>query len=354
MVKMIKHRSKKAGLSPGSIVYVGKEAGTAISLSMIDYDDENCRETRLKKIEDFFPSIDSKTIKWINIDGIHDTSIIEKMGERFNIHSLILEDILNTYQRPKIEFFDDYIVIIIKMISFDSSTDNVESEQISIIGGANYVATFQEKQGDVFDPLRERIRSHKGIIRSSRPEFLCYSLLDAIIDNYFIVLENIGEKIEILEEELMDNADSATLNRIYKLKREILSLRKYIWPVREIIKKIDNMESFYFTTHTKSYFRDLYDHTIQVIDSVETFRDMISGMLDLYLSSISHRMNQVMKVLTIIATIFIPLTFIAGIYGMNFEYMPELKWPFGYFGILGIMALTALVMVLYFKKKEWL
>jgi len=349
-----KNRSRKAGLSPGSMVHVGEKYSGDIRIGLMSYSSDFFHASEHNRIEDCYNYLDSDRLTWINIDGLHDTGIIEKIGIKLQIHSLILEDILNTYQRPKIEFFKDHAVIILKMISYNEDKGEIESEQISIIAGHGYIISFQERQGDVFDPLRERLKKGKGMLRSLGSEYLVYSLLDSIIDNYFIVLEKIGESIEGLEEDLMTYPDSATLNRIYKLKREALFLRKFVWPVREIIRKSDKMESLIFTEDTKRYFSDLYDHTIQVIDTVETYRDMISGMLDLYLSSVSHRMNEIMKVLTIIATIFIPLTFIAGVYGMNFEFMPELKWPFGYFGVLGLMMVTALIMVIFFKSKKWL
>lgn len=354
MDKLPKKRSEKSGLSPGSYIYTGKETDQIVKLSAFNYNISKYTEKLDLKIEEALGSIAEGSTSWINICGLHDISLIERIGQKLNIHPLMLEDILNTYQRPKIEFFDDYIVIILRMISFEEKSNDIDSEQISILIGKNYVITFQEREGDVFDPLRSRIRNGKGIIRKKGSEYLSYSLLDSIIDNYFIILEKIGESIEILEDDLMAYPSESTLKEIYKLKREILFLRKYIWPLRELIRKIERFDTFIFGKDTKRYVSDIYDHTVQIIDTTETYRDMVSGMLELYLSSVSHKMNEIMKILTIIATIFIPLTFIAGVYGMNFEYMPELKWPFGYFGILGLMLLTGLIMILFFKRRKWL
>jgi magnesium transporter len=265
-----------------------------------------------------------------------------------------LEDILHTGQRPKFEDFEKYIFIVFKMLYFDENGDDILEEQISIILGSNYVISFQEKEGDVFNPVRERIRAGRFQIKKRKIDYLAYALIDAVVDNYFLILEKIGEKIEDLEEELLDNPTPETLQTIHHLKRKLISLRKSVWPLREVIGGLERGESALFHKSTSIYLKDVYDHTIQVIDTIETFRDMVSGMLDMYLSNLSNKMNEVMKVLTIIATIFIPLTFIAGIYGMNFEFMPELKWHWGYFLIWGLMIVVGIAMVFYFRRKKWL
>ena len=291
---------------------------------------------------------------WINIDGLHEVEIIETIGTHFDIHPLILEDILHTGQRPKFEDFEKYIFIVFKMLYFDQNGDDILEEQISIILGSNFVISFQEKEGDVFNPVRERIRAGRFQIKKRSIDYLAYALIDAVVDNYFLILEKIGEKIEDLEEELLDNPTPETLQTIHHLKRKLISLRKSIWPLREVIGGLERGESALFHESTTIYLKDVYDHTIQVIDTIETFRDMVSGMLDTYLSNVSNKMNEVMKVLTIIATIFIPLTFIAGIYGMNFEFIPELKWHWGYFFIWGLMILIVIGMIFYFRRKKWL
>jgi magnesium transporter len=297
---------------------------------------------------------DKPTVTWINIDGIHQVEIIEKIGTYFGIHSLILEDIMNTGQRPKMEDFEDYIFVVVKMIYYDEKDNEIKAEQVSLLLGSNFVISFQEKEGDVFDPIRERIRKAKGRITKMKADYLAYALVDTIVDHYFMVLEKLGEKIEGMEEELVTNPTPETLQTIHTLKRELIFLRKSVWPLREVISVLERGESSLIDESTGIYLRDVYDHTIQVIDTIETFRDMVSGMLDIYLSSISNRMNEVMKVLTIMATIFIPLTFIAGVYGMNFKYIPELEWHWGYPVILFVMVAIGILMVIYFRRKKWL
>ena len=291
---------------------------------------------------------------WINIDGLHEVKIIENIGSHFDIHPLVLEDILHTGQRPKTEDFGSYIYIVLKMLYFNEEENEIQDEQLSIILGSNFVISFQERVGDVFNPVRERIRIGRFQIKKRKSDYLAYALIDAVVDNYFIILEKLGEQIEDLEEELLDNPNPKNLETIHSLKRQLISLRKSVWPLREVIGGLERSESPLFHESTGIYLKDVYDHTIQVIDTIETYRDMVSGMLDTYLSNISNRMNEVMKVLTIIATIFIPLTFISGLYGMNFRYMPELEWHWGYPLIMFIMAILAIFMLFYFRKKRWL
>ncbi|UCH12452.1 MAG: magnesium/cobalt transporter CorA [Candidatus Omnitrophota bacterium] len=360
MSKFIKKVSKTIGLAPGSLVYVGEKELKKPRISIIDYDQENFQEKEVKQVEECFPFKESTTITWINIDGIHDTDIISRIGKHFDVHHLILEDIVNTSQRPKIEESEKYIFIVLKMLYFDEKEDETKAEQVSIILGSNCIISFQEREGDVFNPIRERIRNNKGRIRKSGADYLAYVLLDAIVDNYFIILEKIGEKIEGMEDELVAHPTPENLQTIQNLKRDMIFLRKSVWPLREIISGLQRTDSDLIQDSTAIYMRDLHDHTIQVIDTIESLRDMVSGMLDIYMSSISNKMNEVMKVLTIIATIFIPITFVAGIYGMNFDpsisklNMPELGWPFGYIFAWGIMIMITIGMVTYFKKKRWL
>lgn len=353
MTKFIKKLSRKAGLPPGSLVHIGKKTDK-VRISIIDYDKTQFNEKTVKKVEECFPFKKKPTVTWINIDGVHDTEVIEKIGKHFGIHPLVLEDIVNTGQRPKVENLDDYIFIVLKMLDYDEKGMEIKSEQVSLILGSNFVISFQEREGDVFDPIRKRVRNGKGRVRKMGTDYLTYALMDTVIDNYFLILERLGESLESLEEKLITNPEPETLQTIHKMKRETIFLRKSVWPLREVISGLERSESSLIKKVTKIYIRDVYDHTIQVIDTVETFRDLVSGMLDTYLSSVSNKMNEVMKVLTIIATIFIPLTFIAGIYGMNFEYMPELGWVWGYFSVWFIMVVIALSMVFYFKRKMWL
>jgi len=354
MPKLIKKRSKKAGLPPGTLVHIGERKAKDLKITLIDYDEVHFQEREIEKIEECFVFKDRQTVTWINVDGLHQVEILEKLGECYGFHPLMLEDILNTDQRPKMEDYGDYIYIVLKMLSQSNKNNGIMTEQISLIMGSNFVISFQETEGDIFDPVRERIRNDKGRIRKMTADYLAYSLLDSIVDNYFIIMEKLGEKIEFLEEELVTRPTTETLKTIHQLKREMIFLRRAVWPLREVVSGLERGESLLMKESTRIYLRDVYDHTIQVIDTIETFRDMVSGMLDIYLSSISNRLNAVMKVLTIIATIFMPLTFIAGIYGMNFKYMPELEWYWGYPALWLVVVLVGVSMLIYFKKKRWL
>ncbi len=354
MFKSVKKTPHRAGLPPGTIVHVGKKKAEKAKISLIGYSEKEFTEKTMEKAGDCAGFGQKKGVVWINVDGLHDTALIESLGKFYGLHPLTLEDIVNTEQRPKIEDTGEYIFLIVKMMKYSEKSKRIEYEQVSIALGKNFVLSFQECEGDIFDRVRERIRGGKGRIRKNNADYLAYSLLDAVVDNYFTILERLGEKVEKIEEELVERPKPETLQKIYRLKREMIFLRKSVWPLREVASQLDRGESKLIRQKTHVYLRDLYDNTIQVIDTVETFRDMVSGMIDLYLSSISNKMNSVMQVLTIIATIFIPLTFIAGLYGMNFEYMPELGWKYGYFAVLGLMLGVGIVMVIYFKKKNWL
>lgn len=347
-------RSRKAGLPPGSLVHIGEKKAERTKITIIDYDEQNFQEKEARTIEECFPFKETATVTWINIEGVHDSEIFSKIGSHFCVHSLILEDIMTTQQRPKMEDMGDYIYVVVRMMSYEGKKNEVISEQVSLIIGSNFVISFQESGGDVFDSIRDRIRTGKGRVRKMGPDYLAYSLLDSIVDNYFLILEKLGEKVEIVEEELVSDPGRKTLQEIHVLKREMIFLRKSVWPLREVVSGLERAESGLIKESTGIFLRDVYDHTIQVIDTVETYRDMLSGMLDMYLSSVSNRMNEVMKVLTIIATIFIPLTFIAGVYGMNFKHMPELEWRWGYFAILGFMFSIGIFMLILFKRKKWM
>ena len=352
--RLHKRQSKPAGLPPGTLLHFGERKAETVRITYIDYDEQNFAEKQVSTIEECFGFKTTPTVTWINLDGLHDVQIIEKLGQHFDLHPLILEDILHTGQRPKLEDFEKYVFIVLTMLTCTGDNQTVETEQVSIVLSSNFVISFQERIGDVFDQIRERLRNAKGRIRKMGPDYLAYSLIDAIVDSYFTILEKMGEKIELLEEQLVVEPTEQTLHQIHRLKREMIILRKSVWPLREVISGLQRTESALIKDTTSIYLRDVYDHTIQIMDTIESFRDMVSGMVDLYLSSISNRMNAVMKVLTIIATIFIPLTFIAGIYGMNFEDMPELRWRLGYPAVLLVMVLVAVVMLFYFRKRKWL
>ena len=350
----IKKRSIKTGLPPGTLIHIGEKKSDIVRIRILDYDENQFEEKEAKSIEECFPFKDKPTTTWINIDGLHQVDIIEKIGKEFGFHPLLLEDILNTEQRPKTEDFETHIYIVLKMLYYDEKIKEITSEQISIIFGHNFVISFQEKEGDIFDPVRERIRTGKGRTRKMGADYLSYSMMDFIVDSYFSILEKLGENIEEVEETMITDPKPETLHGIHSLKRKMISLRKSVWPLRDVLSALERSESSLIQEPTRIYLKDVYDHTIQVIDTVETYRDVLSGMLDVYLSSISNKMNEIMKVLTIIATIFIPLTFIAGVYGMNFEYMPELRWRPGYLVIWIVMISIGISMLVYFRKKKWI
>ncbi|KPK77798.1 MAG: magnesium transporter [Phycisphaerae bacterium SM23_30] len=354
MPRLIKKSGKKVGTAPGTLLHIGERRAESVRITIIDYDEQTYQEKELTKIEECLTFKTTPTTTWINIDGLHQVEIIEKIGQLFDLHPLILEDILNTNQRPKMEEYDNCIFAVLKMLTYDEQNRRIRTEQISLLLGPNYVISFQESIGDVFGSVRERIKTGRIRIRKSGSDYLFYALTDSIVDHYFVVLEKLADKIESLQEQVASDPSEVLLHNIHELKREMIYLRKSVWPVREMMNALIHMESSLIKQTTEIYLRDVYDHAVQVIDTTETYREMVAGMLDVYLSSISNKMNAVMKVLTIIATIFIPLTFIVGIYGMNFEFMPELKWLWSYPLVWLIMAVVAMIMLVYFKKKKWI
>ncbi len=344
--------SVKAGLPPGSLIHVGERRTEGVSASLIRYDPDNFSEEKSLTPADVCALPAYQGVTWVNTDGLGDTEAIRQIGECFGIHSLTLEDILNTQQRPKKEEFDTYLFIVLKMLYL--SDGEVNAEQISLVLKDDVVLSFQEQEGDVFDQVRNRIRNKKGRIRSLPASYLLYALIDSIVDGYFIVLESVAEQIENLHEELLENPTTDTLRTIHCLRQDIIFIRKSIWPLREVVSGLERDESGLIGESTLIYYRDVYDHTIQIVESLEGYRDVVSGMLDIYLSTASNRMNEIMKVLTIIATIFIPLSFVAGVYGMNFINMPELAWAWGYPAALLLMFAVASVMLVFFRRKGWL
>ena len=360
MARLFSRLSKKIGMTPGSIIYIGKERTTDVHIDVIDYSETEHKEKRLTNIEDCFPFKDSPTITWINIDGIHKPEPIEKLGQHFGIHPLVLEDIVNTGHRPNMQDTEDYIFIVIKMLYGDKEDGEIKSEQVSVLFGKNWVITFQETSDDVLDIVRQRIKRTVPRTRLMSADYLAYSLIDAVVDYYFIILEQIGEKVEMLEDEIAENPKTESLATIRDLKKQLIILRKSVWPLREVIGGLERIETKLIKKSTIPYIRDLYEHTIQVIDTVETFRDMVSGLLDLYHTGVSNRMNDIMKVLTIFATMFIPLGFLAGVYGMNFDTsispfnLPELRFYFGYpmFWLTVIIVIVGLLW--FFRRKKWL
>lgn len=349
-----KKRSVKSGLPPGSLVHIGDKSDRLVKISVISYSPDRIDEQQFEQIDQYLQNPGDGAVVWVDVEGVHDVELIRALGEKHAFHPLVLEDIVNTVQRPKIEDYGDYLFIVLKMLH-PMDDGNFSSEQLSIILGPDYLFTFQEGiEGDSFSSVRDRIRGGKGKIRSMGADYLAYSLIDAIVDGYFNILEEFGERIVDVEEALTMAADQKSIHLINGMKKEIIYLRKTVWPLREAISFLERGDSRLLHDATRIYFRDVYDHTVQVIDTVETYRDLLSGMLDLYLSSISNRTNEVMKFLTVIGTIFMPLTFLVGVYGMNFRNFPELEWKNGYFILWGLMVAMALLMVAYFRKKRWL
>jgi magnesium transporter len=350
--RLVRKRGRKVGASPGTLVHIGEASTAETQMRLISYNETELHDHLIDTPDNCRIQKNSKLTWWFNIDGVHQTSVIQTLGSNFGLHALVMEDILNTDHRPKIENHDDYLYIVLKMLQYDEEAAETRTEQLSLILGDNYVLAFQERTGDVFDGIRKRLSSGRSI-RHKGADYLAYALIDAIVDNYFVLLEKFGDQVELLEEELLSNPTPRTLSRIHHFKREMLLLRKAVWPLREILSSLARDESSLICAETRMYLRDVYDHTIHIIDTIETIRDLLSGMLDLYVSSVSQRMNEIMKVLTIFASVFMPLTFIAGVYGMNFHYMPELTLPWAYPATLIFMLLVAVGLVSFFKWKKW-
>lgn len=354
MKENISSHSKKIGLPPGTIVYTGHKKDRQLFIDVFDYNKDFLEEKELKNVAEAFSFENENSITWINVNGLNHVQQIEELGLHYELHPLIIEDIASTKQRPKVDEYEDYLFIVLKMLYFDEG-QNLKIEHISFVLGPNYVLSFQETEGDVFEPVRERLRAGKGRARGLGSDYLLYILMDAIVDNYFALIETFGDKIEVLEDKLFDNkTDENITSEIQVLKKEILKIRRAVYPLREVINKLEKAENVLINEKTHNYLRDLYDHIIQVSESIDIYREMIWGLMDMYMSTISNKMNEVMKVLTIMASIFIPLTFLAGIYGMNFENIPELKFEYGYFVLLGIMVLVFVGMIYYFRKRRWL
>jgi len=346
--------SDKAGMPPGSLVHVGYAHEGECSISVIDYSKENIEERSIHSIDEILSYLDSNTVTWLNIEGLKDIEPIDSIGRILNIHPLVLEDILNTHQRPKFEEHDDYLYIVLKSLSVENEASYVGYEQISILVLNNIVVTFKERKDEIFTPLKQRLKNSKGRIRNMGTDYLAYAILDTIVDQMFFILDSIDETIETTEERLLQNPTSESLTNIQQIKRELIHIRKSTSPLRELLAEILRSDTALIHEKTHIYFRDVYDHVLRITETIESYRDLLSGLLDIYMSSISNKMNEVMKVLTVFASIFIPLTFIAGIYGMNFEYMPELKWRWAYPALWVSFISIPVVLIIYFKRKKWL
>ena len=365
MANSRRKRSHKSGLPPGTPVHIGVQKRDQPVLRVLTYHKEGVEEKTASSVSECVQAIGDPQLlnngslssfphfTWISVRGLHDIDLLQQLAGVLHIHPLVVEDIANTEQRPKVEDFDAYNFLVLKWIQQNPVSKDLVIEQVSMIQGQNFLVSFEEGPDDIFQAVRNRIHVGKGQIRNLGTDYLAYTLLDAVVDHYFIVLESLGEVIEDFEDELITHSDPDNLHKLHRLKQDMILLRKAVWPCREVIAKLERGESPLLTSATGIYFRDVYDHTIQVIETTETYRDMLAGMLDIYLSSISNKLNETMKVLTMIATIFIPLTFISGVYGMNFRYMPELDWPWGYPAVVAVMAILAIGMLLLFRRKRW-
>lgn len=343
--------SKKAGLSPGTFLHVGAQKTQKNTIDLISYNETELNETGSADFDKIISSVKNENVNWINIDGLHNVNLIEKTGNFFKLHLLNIEDILNTQHRPKLEENEQQVFFTMKMVS-GIENDIVLYEHVSIVLGKNFVLTFQEKENELFSRLKERLRNN-GTARKRKADYLFYRLIDIIVDSYYVVLDNINDRLENLEEAVYLNPTQRSHQEIQYLKKDLITFRKSIYPVREAVGKILKEESDIIEKLTLRYFSDVYDHIIHIAETLETFRDLTGGLLDAYVTTINYRMNEVIKVLTIISTIFIPLTFIVGIYGMNFKFMPELHWKWGYPMIMLLMLFAALGMIFYMKRKKW-
>ncbi|MFX1274310.1 MAG: magnesium/cobalt transporter CorA [Promethearchaeota archaeon] len=349
-----KEITETIGLPPGTLVHTLEEIIGPIKIQIIDYNNEDYNISEFQKLYDNFEKIKKGIVRWINIESRLPIDLIEKLGNGFNLHPLVLEDIVNPIQRPKFEDYHEYIFIIIKQVLWDEKDEIFMTEQISLILGPNYVISIQERPSNLFNPIIERIQTFKGRVRTMGSDYLLYALLDVIVDNYFILEDKIGEFIEKIEDNLVSDPNIEVLHSIYNLKRQIILLRKSIWPLRAVINSLQRGQSDLISDAMQIYLRDIYDHVFLINDLLENYREIVTGMLDLYLSSVSNKMNEIMKVLTIISTIFIPITFLAGFYGMNFIYMPELHSPLAYPLLIIIMVMISLLLIYFFRRKKWI
>jgi len=354
MTRLFRSRRAKVGTAPGTLVHTGQPSDAPVRMSVIDYDQDSITERELPEPSETRRYVGTGTVTWVNIDGVHEVSVVEALGRAFELHPLTLEDVVNTTQRAKLEEFDGYLYAVLRMPHLAEGEDEIVSEQISIVLTADCVLSFQERPGDVFDAIRERLRAGAGRIRKAGADYLSYVLIDAVVDNYFVLLERISDRLDELEDEVHDDPSPETLSSIHTLRRESILLRKSVWPLRDLIAGFARSESPLVTEPTRLYLRDVHDHAVQVIDTIESLRDVVASLIDLFMSATSNRMNEIMKVLTIVGALFIPLTFIAGIYGMNFEHMPELSWRWGYAAVWAVMVAVLVGMLAFFHRRRWL
>jgi len=351
--KRKKKASAKIGLPPGSIVYLGEKKVDKVTIKVTEYDETGAETYEINSIEEIDPFTDTPQVTWVSVCGLHETDFLKQVGEKFKVHPLVLEDILNTDTRSKIELTDDYLFIVMKLVQFNPALNILDAEQVCFILGRNFLFSFSERTDEIFNPVKERILSQLGKIRKRGSDYLLYALMDIVVDNYFLALEKTEERIELLDDEVINKTDKSQIQSIYNLRNLLLMIRRSIWPSREIVNQLIKDDSDLLDESIEPYLRDLYDHTIHINETIEQQREITNGLMEIYLSMMSNKMNEVMKVLTVIATIFIPLTFIVGIYGMNFPNMPEMNWPWAYFAVWGVMVVVVVVMLIYFRKKNW-
>ncbi|MBU4235040.1 MAG: magnesium/cobalt transporter CorA [Proteobacteria bacterium] len=354
MARFLKKNKASLHRSPGSVVFVGSQKMDQARVTVMDYDHGNLRELELQDLAEGARFKKTDTATWINVDGVHDTDLIMEIGRSFELHPLILEDIVHTGQRPKVEEYDDCIFLVVKMLRFDQDQEQVVGEQLSMVLGPNFLLTFQEQPGDTFEPVRERIRRQKGRIRGAGIDYLAYALLDTVVDNYIFIIEQLGEKVEELEEEVLLGPSQAVLAKIIRYKREMNYIRKSVRPFRELTQQLSFLDSELISDKTDPFLKDMQGLALQSVEIVDTYREMLFDYLNIYNTGVSNKLNEIMKVLTIFSAIFIPLTFIAGVYGTNFEYFPELHYKYSYFVFWAVLLLVAVVMIRFFKRRGWL
>lgn len=353
-MKKVSKRSGKLGLPPGALVHVGTDNGGAASIQLFEFDASRVSERAFSSVPDVAAAPDEGTVHWMNVDGLRDDAVMQQLAQRFELHSLMVEDILNTDHRPKVEEYQDSLFVVAKMLRADGIRGQLNVEQISFILRKDLLISFQERPGDMLDPIRDRIRQSLGRVRKSGADYLLYALLDVIVDHYFVVLDQLGEQIEELEAKVVSRPGNEDLQAIQRLRGHLIGVTKYVTPMRELSGRLNTIQNPLIDKNTRRYLNDLQDHTVYISDTIGTYRELLTSLENTYHAGVNLRMGQVMKLLTVISTIFIPLTFIVGIYGMNFHHMPELEWPHGYFAVMGLMAVIATAMLLWFRHKRWL
>lgn len=354
MKRNMRRSARKAGLPPGSLVHTGEPSGEATCLRLLTYDEERCSKRTIRHLPDLDKIDRSEPVAWLSVVGVQDPAVLDRVGTVFGLHPLVLEDIMNIAERPKVEDFGDYIFVLLKLPGYDDERDEITSDQVCLVLGPTWVVSFQEHEEAAIESIRERIQAGTGRFHQMGADYLAYALIDILVDQYFVVLEQIEDDTERYEDLVVEEPSPEVLQGIHKLKSAMIALRKSVWPVRDVLGFLERGETPLVQEKTQIYLRDVYDHTIQIIDTIETFRDIQSGLIDIYLSNVSNRLNEVMKVLTIIATVFMPLSFLAGVYGMNFKVLPELGWQYGYAMFWGVVVLSTALMLRFFRRKQWI